>query len=50
MSYGDYVEQPTYLLFPKMDDEQVQEPGKDSAISASAARLLQGLGNAIIAA
>jgi type I restriction enzyme M protein len=32
MSYGDYVEQLTYLLFLKMDDEQVQLLGKPSAI------------------
>src|SRR2546423_8017434 len=31
-SYGDYVEQLTYLLFLKMDDEQVQLLGKPSAI------------------
>ena len=29
VSYGDYVEQLTYLLFLKMDDEQVRELGKD---------------------
>ena len=34
MSYGDYVEQLTYLLFLKMDDEQVQLLGKPSAIPA----------------
>ena len=32
MSYGDYVEQLTYLLFLKMDDEQVQMLGEVSAI------------------
>jgi type I restriction enzyme M protein len=32
MSYGDYVEQLTYLLFLKMDDENVQVLGKPSAI------------------
>jgi len=32
MSYGDYVEQLTYLLFLKMDDEQVQLLGESSAI------------------
>ena len=32
MSYGDYVEQLTYLLFLKMDDEQMQLLGKPSAI------------------
>ncbi len=34
MSYGDYVEQLTYLLFLKMDDENVQSLGKASAIPA----------------
>ena len=34
MSYGDYVEQLTYLLFLKMDDENVQVLGKPSAIPA----------------
>ncbi|HEX9014121.1 MAG TPA: class I SAM-dependent DNA methyltransferase [Anaerolineaceae bacterium] len=32
MSYGDYVEQLTYLLFLKMDDENVRVLGKPSAI------------------
>ena len=32
MSYGDYVEQLTYLLFLKMDDEQVELLGEPSAI------------------
>ncbi len=32
MSYGDYVEQLTYLLFLKMDDEQVQILGQESLI------------------
>jgi type I restriction enzyme M protein len=32
MSYGDYVEQLTYLLFLKMDDENLQVLGKPSAI------------------
>src|SRR6266487_5738605 len=32
MSYGDYVEQLTYLLFLKMADEQVRVLGKHSAI------------------
>ena len=32
MSYGDYVEQLTYLLFLKMADEQVQELRKESLI------------------
>lgn len=32
MSYGDYLEQLTYLLFLKMDDENVQALGKKSAI------------------
>ena len=26
LSYGDYVEQLTYLLFLKMDDERTKEP------------------------
>jgi len=30
VSYGDYVEQLTYLLFLKMADEQVRELGKSS--------------------
>ena len=34
MSYGDYVEQLTYLLFLKMDAENVHELGKPSAIPA----------------
>jgi type I restriction enzyme M protein len=34
MSYGDYVEQLTYLLFLKMDDENAGVPGKASAIPA----------------
>jgi type I restriction enzyme M protein len=32
MSYGDYLEQLTYLLFLKMDDERVRELGLPSAI------------------
>jgi len=32
MSYGDYVEQLTYLLFLKMDDENVQVLSKSSTI------------------
>ncbi len=32
MSYGDYVEQLTYLLFLKMDDENVHELNKPSLI------------------
>jgi type I restriction enzyme M protein len=32
VSYGDYVEQLTYLLFLKMDDENVQQLGKASTI------------------
>lgn len=35
MSYGDYVEQLTYLLFLKMDDENVHVLGKPSAIPAA---------------
>ncbi len=34
MAYGDYLEQLTYLLFLKMDDENVHMLGKPSAISA----------------
>jgi type I restriction enzyme M protein len=34
MSYGDYVEQLTYLLFLKMDDENASVLGKPSAIPA----------------
>jgi hypothetical protein len=34
VSYGDYVEQLTYFLFLKMDDERVRELGEESAISA----------------
>ncbi len=34
VSYGDYVEQLTYLLFLKMADEQEHELGKTSAIPA----------------
>src|SRR5947199_635229 len=33
MSYGDYVEQLTYLLFLKMDDERVQMLGEHGAIA-----------------
>ena len=33
MSYGDYVEQLTYLIFLKMDDENVHERGRPSAIA-----------------
>jgi type I restriction enzyme M protein len=32
VSYGDYVEQLTYLLFLKMDDERARETGLPSAI------------------
>jgi len=32
VSYGDYVEQLTYLLFLKMADEQVRDLGKSSSI------------------
>ena len=38
VSYGDYVEQLTYLLFLKMDDEQAQLLGKPSAIAAELGR------------
>jgi type I restriction enzyme M protein len=34
VSYGDYVEQLTYLLFLKMDDENTQYLGKPSVIPA----------------
>ena len=34
MSYDDYVEQLTYLLFLKMDYENCSMPGKPSAIPA----------------
>ncbi len=34
VSYGDYVEQLTYLLFLKMADEQARELGKASSIPA----------------
>jgi len=34
VSYGDYVEQLTYLLFLKMDDERAREMGEPSAIPA----------------
>lgn len=34
VSYGDYVEQLTYLLFLKMDDENDQYLGKPSVIPA----------------
>ncbi len=33
LSYGDYVEQLTYLLFLKMADEQARLLGKPSAIA-----------------
>ena len=32
VSYGDYVEQLTYLLFLKMDDENVRQLGRKSSI------------------
>ncbi len=35
VSYGDYVEQLTYLLFLKMDQEQVELSGQESAIPAA---------------
>jgi type I restriction enzyme M protein len=34
LSYGDYVEQLTFLLFLKMSDEQSRLPGKKSAVPA----------------
>ncbi|CAG0935306.1 putative type I restriction enzymeP M protein [Thermoflexales bacterium] len=34
VSYGDYVEQLTYLLFLKMDDENVRQLGRKSSIPA----------------
>ena len=35
MSYGDYVEQLTFLLFLKLDDENVTVLGKSSALPAA---------------
>ena len=35
ISYGDYVEQITFLLFLKMDQERVELLGEASAISAT---------------
>ena len=32
MSYGDYIEQLTYLLFLKMADERTQTPYRQSSI------------------
>ena len=49
VSYGDYAEQLTYLLFPRMDDEQAREPGKESTIPTGDAQLSQESGHAIIA-
>src|SRR5512136_2820703 len=37
VSYGDYVEQLTYLLFLKMDDENVRQLGKKSIIPSDLA-------------
>jgi len=34
VSYGDYVEQLTYLLFLKMDEEQAQAYGRESSVPA----------------
>lgn len=46
VSYGDYVEQLTYLLFLKMDHEQVELWGRPSAIPAAynwaSLRVLEG--------
>ena len=46
VSYGDYVEQLTYLLFLKMDHEQVELWGRASAIPAAynwaSLRVLEG--------
>ena len=35
MSYGDYVEQLTYLLFLKMADERTQAPYNQASIVPS---------------
>jgi len=35
VSYGDYLEQLTYLLFLKMDDESVSILKRESAIPAA---------------
>ena len=47
VSYGDYVEQLTYLLFLKMDDEGARLPGRASAIPEeynwASLRRLEGL-------
>lgn len=37
ISYGDYVEQITYLLFLKMDQERVELLGEASAVPPSGA-------------
>lgn len=49
MSYGDYVEQLTYLLFLKMDDERVEMLGETSVIPAELNwdSLMQSDGNAL---
>jgi type I restriction enzyme M protein len=38
VSYGDYLEQLTYLLLLKMADEQEHEQGKEALIPTSWAR------------
>ena len=41
MSYGDYVEQLTYLLFLKMADERTQAPYQPAQHRAAAVQLAQ---------
>ena len=43
VSYGDYVEQLTYLLFLKMDEERVQDWGEASGGSFGAGSWCQSL-------
>jgi len=42
MSYGDYVEQLTYLLFLKMADERSRPPYKQPSLPKEAPRLCRG--------
>ena len=42
ISYGDYVEQITFLLFLKMDHERVEMLGEASAIPNGAGRRWRG--------
>jgi hypothetical protein len=44
MSYGDYVEQLTYLLFLKMADERAQPPYNGSPASSRRVRLAVAAG------